>query len=898
MKTWTPIILLLLLPIISFAQKQVYIPLEWQSGSLDYSLERSAESGNFIIFWGPLAGTDPTQAPIEIAFNPQDILNTAEDLYRFYIDTIKFVDDDNGGLITQYKIILVMLHTWTGLEGWAFGGNYDSTVGAMWMHPHAASSGPTLAHEFTHTLQNYTWMMNPGHGFIDSSYVGFFWEVHAEFMSMQRYPSVARDFDMARWLNTAHFHWSSTRHHYQAFMFLQYVKEKHGIGLINRLWNESIIGEHPLQTYRRLTGISQDELNQQFLEYAMRNVTWDYEIQEDLRIRMETLPRQFVKHETIIPELVNEDREWYKIPNHLAPQDYGYNVIRLYPDMQLNCEKQFVYINLKEQFVYPGFNQMEILFGFVAVNADGEARYGEILSPDEHIFEVLPGDTALFLVVLGAPTQQHNYAYEIGFPKIHRQAYEFRLRNAVPEGYQEGYNAPPQGISGALHANGGGFVASSATVHKTAFVGPNALVLNNAQVLDNAIIDGYAVIKQNAVISGNAQVNNYAIIGEDARISGSAVVSDGAHVFGNSFVRDSARIEGNTLIFFTEVYEDAVLDDNTFCWGANLHGDVRLGGDAEFFSECADGTYMQVDFAYNRFCDGLDDHPANADINLPAYDAELVNMHTLVCDELLPSLWLEYYEAICPGDTFYYNGQPIIDDGIYTFEYPSLTGIDTIVTIEIQHYPTPTVVIDGPICPGDTIWLGDIALLPGIPYDTILHDPFFGCPFPFMGTIEAYDVDTSIIVTDNKLEVVEPALFIQWYDCETNMPVPNAFGKTFTPTESGTYKALIISLDTCEVFSGCHFVLGTGIDDQWQDVSWSVFPNPANDQLKVVVQDGSNTAFTISIIDALGRIIVSDKKLHYGNASIDVSSLSVGAYTLQIRGIDGRASQKRFVKME
>ena len=80
----------LIVPFSLVAQKEIYIPVEWQQGSLDYSLDRSAESENFIVFWGPLAGLDPTQAPSEIAFDPQTILNTAEELYKFYIDTIQF----------------------------------------------------------------------------------------------------------------------------------------------------------------------------------------------------------------------------------------------------------------------------------------------------------------------------------------------------------------------------------------------------------------------------------------------------------------------------------------------------------------------------------------------------------------------------------------------------------------------------------------------------------------------------------------------------------------------------------------------------------------------------------------------------------------------------------------
>ena len=101
------ILVLILLPVSIFAQKEVYIPNEWQQGGLDYSFTRSAQSGNFIVFWGPLAGDDPTQAPPSIVFDPQQILSTAEELYKFYIDTIQFLDDD-AGLLSQYKIILAM----------------------------------------------------------------------------------------------------------------------------------------------------------------------------------------------------------------------------------------------------------------------------------------------------------------------------------------------------------------------------------------------------------------------------------------------------------------------------------------------------------------------------------------------------------------------------------------------------------------------------------------------------------------------------------------------------------------------------------------------------------------------------------------------------------------------
>ena len=787
-------------------QKEIYIPVEWQQGSLDYSFDRAAESSNFIVFWGPLAGTDPTQAPAEIAFDPQTILNTAEDLYKFYIDTVQFVNDDTG-LISQYKIILVMLHTWTGLEGWAFGGNYDGVVGAMWMHPHAASSGPTLAHEFTHTLQNYTWMMNPGHGFIDSSYVGFFWETHAEFMALQKYPSVALEFDMARWLNTCQFHWSSTRHHYQAFIFLQLIKEKDGIEMINRLWNESIIGEHPLETYKRLKGISQEQLNDLFAEYAMRNVTWDYEIGDLLRERVSTLNPVFLSHPTFIPKLIDTARNWYAIQNHLAPQDYGYNVIRLYPEILENCKKRIVYINFREQTIFPDYQEAGLRFAFVAVDEQNMPRYSEIFNrSQEFAFEILPDEHELYLVITGAPRNHHNYAWEAGFPKIYRYPYEFRLKGAVPEGYQPAFREPPPGVLGAPHPNGGGFVASTATVSVNAYVGPDAQVLDQAIVADNSRIEDFAIVQHSASVAGNAIISGLAVVGENADVYGNVVITDQAKVQGGCVVYDSALVAGNTLIFGTLVYENATLTENTFCWNANLHGDILLGGDAEFFIECSAGTYKQVEWAYGRNCDGLDDHPSNNDLTDHFYPAKHRGNYSLSCNGLVENIYNTLWEQICEGDTFFYGDIPITEAGFHEFLYENSEGIDSIVEVWLMHPPDIIAFIDTFLCAGDSLEIfGEVYSKGGNYNFTFIN--MFGCISEGVAKIREVSINPTITLIGNTLWAQDPDPIYQWYDCASNTPIPGAIQSSFTPTISGSYKVRFTTIEGCVEFSECYDVI-------------------------------------------------------------------------------------------
>jgi hypothetical protein len=131
-----------------------------------------------------------------------------------------------------------------------------------------------LAHELAHVFQCYTFLGRSGAGLRAPS-AGTFWEASAEFMAMQVYPNTAAG-DLTRFIRTENLAYSSSRHHYGAWMLPQYIKDRHGIGMFNRIWNEARNTEHPLEVYRRVSGIDQAELNRQVGEYAQRNVTWDY----------------------------------------------------------------------------------------------------------------------------------------------------------------------------------------------------------------------------------------------------------------------------------------------------------------------------------------------------------------------------------------------------------------------------------------------------------------------------------------------------------------------------------------------------------------------------------------------------------------------------------------------
>ena len=557
-------------------EKQIYWPSQFDQYP-EVTMERSAESDNFAVFWGSRSGLDPTQAPKGLRFDPAGILEQLEAAYDTYIDDLGFLDDDRGNL-SLYKIIVVMNNTWKNAPwtGWAFGSQYDDTIGAMWVHPNATNDPSfVLAHELTHSLQCMVYIDHPGHGFIDYEPHGFFWETHAQFMAEHHYPQMLEAVDYVRFFNTAHYHWSSTRHHYGNTLFLRKIEDTYGVEVINRMWRESIAGkEHPLTTFKRIMNVSQSELNDIFGDYAMRNVHFDYEFGDEMRHTVENeLDRHLIgrRFTALLP--MEDQPDCWKVPDYMAPGDYGYNTVQLEPDPDALCVDLTFHGQPNEPAGGSSFR-----FGFVAMN-EGSPRYSELFAVDggEELavsFDLQPGDDGLYLVVLGAPIEHHDYMWEPGWPKIHRYPWAIRIEGAFP------FVNNHRGIDGAPHPNGGGFVASTASVDPGAWVGPDAQVLGNASVRDDARIEGQATVTRSAVIRGNARVRDAAFVGW-SQVSGNAILEESTKQFGT------------------------------------VAGTYRGGGDAEGHNNCSSGHYRQTAHPNNGrgSCDGLEDHPANTDVN-------------------------------------------------------------------------------------------------------------------------------------------------------------------------------------------------------------------------------------------------------------------------------------------
>lgn len=636
------LLILLCFAISTSAQKTIYIPNTFnQNGADDYcnkygkngrinsidnltdeterwSKARSFETENIICFWEPGFGNDPTKlknpASTSQTFNLKLYLAECEKIFNFHVNTLK-ATPANGIKINKYKFMFMLSYTTNWI---AYGGGYDYTIGAMWLNPAAigVGSGATypyfvIAHELFHSMSYQAYSDRPGttyRAFQDSPN-GPFWERSANYAAAQMYPNVNNDF--ARYMFATQSHFLNTRKHYTTSFFLENLKEAKGISSIGSLWCNNTTNEHPMGTAKRMFfDNDQSKLNDFMGQTAMKNITWDYATggnglyyksfvnglssNTDGTSNIDAFSMVMKKHRTIL-QAINVDKLHFAIRDCQAPQDYGYNAIQIFPKTANSDGSYTVKMRFKGHIEGDDTQKKSgWRWGFVAVEANGMPRYGTIHKETDGviILRTQPSDKELWLVVTGAPAEHgstHNYKWEAGLPKYHRYPYEVRFENALPMGYNEGFEGAK--ASGAAHINGGGWVASTARVAATAYVGPHAKVLGTAVISDTARIEDYAIVKGSSKVYGNARIRENAMVFSNAKVYGNAIVSGAARVFNNSEVYGNAFVTDNAFIDKTKIYGDAIACGNL--WQrentCEIGGTCVAGGDGEYMGFIATG---------------------------------------------------------------------------------------------------------------------------------------------------------------------------------------------------------------------------------------------------------------------------------------------------------------------
>jgi hypothetical protein len=479
---------------------------------------------------------------------------------------------------TKSKVSIV-IHSDYGLTG----GCWGNGLPGMWVGPGATADHWGLAHEFTHA-----WQCSVGTGLQcpSSNTCGWIFESHANWSAQQLPEYHASNVHCSEMLaNAPHLYLGSTRDRYCNWQFMEYLKDKYCYEAVNDIWLASPTGADPFTNIMKTRGWSVAQLNDFFGDWAMHNVTWDYQdpapestaggnqgglyrsnygVQTDESQTQRRL--RLVQLEPLDTSFATNRR--FFSPFYWSPQRWGYDVVQLLPDAGATS------VSVTFRGVIQSGANADFRWGLVATDsAISKPRYSQLQHGTDGAltFCVNPGES-LFLVVVATPSVQQQILWDQAYPTIYRYPFMVELGNAWPSSYPGGQQAAcPSGL--VRVTNGGGCAPSG--LPSSVYVGPYATVLAGGKVSGNARIEDHATVV-NGTVSGGT-VGALSLVG-----------STTAPYNANAFTI-SGTAKAQSTFYPLGFFES----------GQSISGSAWLFGDIEFrgqgFSESSGSFYGYVD---------------------------------------------------------------------------------------------------------------------------------------------------------------------------------------------------------------------------------------------------------------------------------------------------------------
>ena len=439
--------------------------------------QRSMQSKHWILFWEKGYGPNvPAAVP--------GILSTADKIFEFYADSLKFITINQGTSKTDsYKMYIRLRYT-TDWE--ASGSGIDNTIGLLTLSngAHTSRNGQTVAHEIGHCFQYQVHCDNGNwNGWLykwGKSTLNVFWEMCAQWQAYKFYPDMQFDNEwLSKALNGLHRHPLSVDLRYNNYFIQDYMCDRNGMDVIARLWNNSHNPQDPLEAYMSFTMSGPGskrlvQLGDEMWEYGARMTTFDM---DHLRARgASTINKRSQTGLTL-----DADKYWWPTAANCI-ENWGNNAIRLnapstaktvYVDFQGKAGAEG-YVNYKTESA--GWR-----VGFVALQKDGTRVYSDITpatyDDSDHIvaFDCPANCSYLWFVVSGAPTeywtrdwlswdeegQTEQWPYRVHFYQTN--VFNNSNDNGYPVGISDTYDDTPTSTANNVYSITGRLIRQGST---------------------------------------------------------------------------------------------------------------------------------------------------------------------------------------------------------------------------------------------------------------------------------------------------------------------------------------------------------------------------------------------------------------------------------------------------
>ncbi len=238
----------------------------------------------------------------------------------------------------------------------------------------------------------------------------------------------------------------------------------------------------------------------------------------------------------------------------------------------------------------------------------------------------------------------------------------------------------------------------------------------------------------------------------------------------------------------------------------------------------------------------------------------------------------------CNSFTWYGNTYTTSGDPSRTIK--NVAGCDSTIMLHLTINHSTSSDTTATACNSFT-WYENTYTTSGNPSRTIKN--VAGCDSTITLHLTISKIDLTVSITNNVLKSNDALASYQWIDCgHGNVPISGETAQTFTAKQNGSY-AVVVTNGACSDTSECQSVITTDITYSNSSVI-SIFPNPTNGVLNVLLGDQRATLTLMEITGKQIEIISTDK-----HATFDLSKLATGVYLIQVQ-TESQSSMYRIFK--
>ena len=390
-------------------EKELYIPKELTNDKVpegcvlnkNYDMEHVAQGPNVAIFYDKRWGASDPKNDRDFPLDLEKCVAYAEDIYKWMIDVGGFTNWTTSCASKKKLLIFVERSNEGGAVGYGkpdVGITEVKRPGIMNVNKYGVPG--LLQHEMMHCFQYLTHYDNKATVY---GWAGPIYEMTSQWALLKRFPDWP-DLEYGHFeafMKNTHKAFMHEDNQYHSPYVLEFWEYKHPM-MVSELWEGNIEKDNqdPVQTYKRLNNLTQEQFIDEMFEGVCRFVTWD------IPHLKEANAKHIDKHQY---KLKTVSATKFRPDPSTCPQNYGYNCIKL----KAPAAGKTVTIDFKGNVNLTGYKVKNGAFrgwryGFVALKENGERIYGEMNKEEsKRITFTVPegGVKYLWFVVMGAPTE-------------------------------------------------------------------------------------------------------------------------------------------------------------------------------------------------------------------------------------------------------------------------------------------------------------------------------------------------------------------------------------------------------------------------------------------------------------------------------------------------------------